>query len=183
MPATKKLPQRSVLIETVLASIVFSMLLFATFDFGRMYYYQSKLQRAVAQSSRFATTGNTLDDPDKPGVALSREDSIVHMIKMLSGISDLAPADVQIASMTRTGTLVPGVGGPGDVVTVSVHYRVNVLAPFLHAVFPGGQYEFTASTTFRNDSVAHLDPAGAPVNRRASVPVDTASPRPRAAGA
>jgi len=183
MPATKKLPHRSVFIETMLASIVFSMLLFATFDFGRMYYYQSKLQRAVTQSSRFATTGNTLDDPDKPGVALSREDSIVHMIKMLSGISDLAPGDVQIASMTRRGTLVPGVGSPGDVVTVSVHYRVDVLAPFLHAVFPGGQYEFTASTTFRNDSVAHVDPAGAPPNRHASVNTPIPRAPARAAGA
>ncbi len=141
----------SVLIETALTTVVFSMLLFAIFDFGRMYYFQSRLQHAVSQSTRYATTGNTMEDPNAPGQQMSREDSIMHMIKALSGIEGFGPNDIVIQSMNAGGVIVAGAGGPGSVVTVRASWRVPILAPFLHAMFEGGEYEFSATTSFRNE--------------------------------
>ena len=141
----------AVLIETALASVVFAMLLFAIFDFGRMFYFQARLQHAVSQSTRFATTGNTLADPNNPGTQMSREDSIKSMIKQLSGIQGFGPNDITINTIAPDGSLIAGAGAPGDVVTVSATWRIPVVAPFLSALFPGGQYQFTATTTFRNE--------------------------------
>ncbi len=141
----------AVLVETALSSVVFAMLLFAIFDFGRMFYFQSRLQHAVSQSTRFATTGNTLEDPNNPGTQMSRVDSIKAMIKQLSGIQGFGANDIQINTVMPDGTLVAGAGSPGDVVTVSATWRIPVVAPFLSAMFPGGEYQFTATTTFRNE--------------------------------
>ncbi len=151
MKRSNKSNRGSVLVETALASVVFSMLLFSIFDFGRMFYFQSRIQHAVSQSTRFATTGNVLEDPDVAGTSMSREDSIVHMIKVLSGVSDFGVDDIQIGAITATGAELVGAGGPGDVVTVRATYRVPIIAPFLTAMFPGGQYEFTCTTSFRNE--------------------------------
>ncbi len=161
----------AVLIETALASVVFAMLLFAIFDFGRMFYFQSRLQHAVSQSTRFATTGNTLEDPNNPGTQMSRVDSIVIMIKQLSGIEGFAADDIQINTVAPDGTLIAGAGAPGDIVTVSATWRIPIVAPFLGAMFPGGLYQFTATTTFRNEEF----PGGTAWNHTPEIPVTVAA--------
>ncbi len=140
----------SVLLETALTAVVFAVLLFAVFDFGRVYDFQSRLQHAVSQSSRFASLGDTLEDPHRPGIKLSGEDSIAYMIKILSGIDDLDADDITIHATAADGTRSAGIGGPGDVVTVRADWRVRIVAPFLYTMFPGGRYEFSAVTDFRN---------------------------------
>ena len=140
----------TVLLETALTAIVFAMALFAVFDFGRMYYFQSRLQHAVSQSIRFAGSGNTVQDPDRPGEKMSEEQSIAYMIKTLSGIDGLASDDITIHATAFDGERSAGVGRPGDLVTVRADWRVPIVAPFLYAMFPGGRYEFSAVSDFRN---------------------------------
>jgi len=139
-----------VLFETALTAIVFAVLLFAAFDCGRVYYFQSRLQHAVSQSSRFASSGSVLENPDRPGVRMSEEDSIAYMIKTLSGIDGLDTGDITIYATAANGIRSSGAGGPGDQVTVRADWRVPIVAPFLYAIFPGGRYEFSAVTDFRN---------------------------------
>ena len=137
--------------EMALATTLFMMLVLAIFDFGRMHHMRSTLQHAVSQSTRFATTGNTVEDPDNPGLRLSRRDSIVHMIRKISGLTDLADEDIEISTVDASGNILSGPGGPGDVVLVRVTYGVDVITPGLATVFPGGRWEFTCTTRFRNE--------------------------------
>jgi hypothetical protein len=133
------------------SSLLFFAALLAVFDFGRMFYYQSRLKYAVSQSTRFATTGNVLDNPDDPGNSLSRADSIVAMIKQLSGFSGMTDSDITIVSFGSGGAVIPGAGGPGDVVSVTANYRIGLIAPYLTPLFHEGRWEFSATTTFRNE--------------------------------
>jgi hypothetical protein len=103
-----------------LASTIFMMLVTGIFDFGRMHHLRSTLQHAVSQSTRFATTGNTVTDPDNPGQQLSREASIIHMIRQTSGIEDIDDDDIEMWTVNAAGDTSPGAGGPGDVVVVRV---------------------------------------------------------------
>ena len=61
------------------AAIVTPLMLFLTFsiiDFATLFYAYLALENGVSQATRFAVTGNLLDDPDAPGSKLSRRDSI-----------------------------------------------------------------------------------------------------------
>jgi Flp pilus assembly protein TadG len=163
-PRSLQSQRGAVSVEIALASVLFCATLLAVFDFGRMYYYQSRLKHAVSQATRFATTGNTLEDPDNPGITLSRVDSILLMIRQLSGFAELPSEDVTIVAISSGGTETPGAGGPGDVVTVTVQYRVDILTPYLAPLFDQGQYHFSATTSFRNEEFpedsAALDDVG-----------------------
>ena len=139
------------LVEVALASIVFLMLIVGILDYGKIHYMRSRLQHAVSQSARFAVVGRTLDDPDKPGEKLSRDASIAYLIKKISGLNGLADKDIDIRAVDRTGRSAKGAGGAGDIVTVQATYRVKVLAPYLAPLFENRQYEFTSSTTFKNE--------------------------------
>ncbi|RMD81511.1 MAG: pilus assembly protein [Candidatus Dadabacteria bacterium] len=141
----------SVLVEAAIASVLLVVLIAALVDFGRIGYSRSRLKYAVSQAARFATTGARLEDPAHPGQALSRGDSIVALIHSLSGLSDPNRLSVTITATTPDGRTVAGAGGPGDVVTVRARYRVPLVAPFLAALFPDGELEITAATTFRNE--------------------------------
>jgi hypothetical protein len=157
--------QRGVVsVEIALASVLFCATLLAVFDFGRMYYYQARLKYAVSQATRFATTGSMLEDPDNPGNTLSRVDSILLMIRQLSGFAELPSEDVTIVAISPGGAETAGAGGPGDVVTVTVQYRVELITPYLAPLFEDGLYQFSATTSFRNeefpDDSAALDDPG-----------------------
>jgi TadE-like protein len=140
----------AVIAEFAIGSVVFLMSTIAIFDFGRMYHYQSRLKFAVSQATRFATTGNTLEDPDHPGTQLSRADSIVAMIRQLSRF-DIPDGDIDVEATSSSGAVVAGAGGPGDIVTVTAHYQVRVIAPYLSVLFPDGEFHCSATTTFKNE--------------------------------
>ena len=139
----------AVVLEMGIVGAVFIMLILGIMDFSRIYYCQSTLKYAVSQGARFATTGSALADENEE--LLTREESIVYMIRELAGFSDLSDDDIEITAVTTGGQAVAGPGGPGDVVTVRANYRVDVLSPYLFHFFTEGQYAFEAVTTFRNE--------------------------------
>jgi Flp pilus assembly protein TadG len=147
---TRRNTQRgSLVVETALVGSIFIMMILGVMDFGRIYYCRSTLKYAVSQGARFATTGGTLEDANNE--VLSREDSIIYLIRQLAGFSDLVPEDIDVTATTSGGTTVAGAGGPGDVVTVRASYRVEVISPYLYPLFDEGTYEFEALTSFRNE--------------------------------
>ena len=149
--------QRGVVsIEMAISSVLFFATLLAVFDFGRMYFFQSRLKYAVSQATRFATTGNALEDPLNPGTPLSRAESIVVMIRELSGFGDLTDEDIDIIHLGAGGVMLPGAGGPGDVVTVTANYEIPMVAPYIGAIFPDGRFAFSAATTFRNEEFPNV---------------------------
>jgi Flp pilus assembly protein TadG len=143
----------AVSVDLAVSSLMFLVALVAVFDFGRMYYYQSRLTYAVTQSARIASADNIIDDAVDSAANLSRADSIVLTIKQLSGFDGLSEADIDVISLGAGGATIAGAGGPGDVVTVTATYRVDVIAPYLSALFDDGAYEFSATTTFRNEEL------------------------------
>jgi Flp pilus assembly protein TadG len=145
----KRRARGSIFVETAFTTAAFVLLLLAVMDLARMQYYRVSLAHAVSQAARFATTGNTLSASD--GSSMSREDAIIAKIKQLSLNINLDPSDVDITSRDGQGVVHQGAGGPGDVVTVQVTYDVPVVAPVLRGFFPQGRYEFTCSTSFRNE--------------------------------
>ena len=143
-------------IETALAITVFFAMIIGVIDFGRVQFYRSNLQHAVSQSTRFAAVGATIEDPNATGLQMTREASIAHMVRKISGFDDIDSSDISIMSVRGAESPKVGAGGAGDVVTVSVTYRVMLIAPFINLAFPGGLYEFSCSTSFRNEEFASL---------------------------
>ena len=137
----------SALIEFSLIALVFFGLIFAIFDFGRLFYIQFALHSAVREASRFTVTGNVLPDPNNPGQFLSRVDSIVATLQRA------APGlDVQAGNVSIEGPGGPGdAGGPGDVVTIVVNYKIELVTPFIRPLFPHGIHRYSVSLVSQNE--------------------------------
>ncbi|HZU42789.1 MAG TPA: TadE family protein [Terriglobales bacterium] len=145
-PESSRAQRGQALLESALVVMLFFLLTFGLLDFGRMFYVQMTLQNAVREAGRYASTGNHLPDPNHPNQNLSRVNSII-----------------QIATQAALGTTVTGIqitsqqggkgdpGGPGDTVTVSLTTNLKLITPLIAHFFPGGQYTFTSSTTFKNE--------------------------------
>ncbi len=139
------------IVEVAVAAVVLLMLILAIIDFGRMHFYRSRLQYAVSQAARFATLGQTIEDPENPGRQLTRDDAIAYLVRSLAQLPKLSEADITIRSTDALGRTSEGAGGPGDIVLVEARYTVDLLAPLLAPAFPGGVYQFTVRTRFRNE--------------------------------
>lgn len=138
-------------VEMAISGVMFFAALLAVLDFGRMYFFQSRLTYAVSQATRFATMGDTLERPTGPGASVSRAQSISRMIRELSGFDDLGDDDIDIVHIGPGAVTVAGAGGPGDVVTVTASYRIDIMAPHVAALFDGGVFRISAATTARNE--------------------------------
>jgi Flp pilus assembly protein TadG len=134
------------MVEFALVAPLFFFLIFALLDFGRMFFVQMNLQQAVQEAGRFASTGNHLPDPKKPGQNFSRVDSIIAAAKQEAWGADIA--NIQISSLAGGSG---SAGGPGDTVTVSLTSNLKLMTPFVGQFFPNGAYTFTSSATFRNE--------------------------------
>lgn len=138
--------QGQAILESALVAVLFFLLTFGLLDFGRMFYVQMTLQNAVREAGRFASTGNHLPDPQHQGQTLSRVNSIVRIATQAA--LGTSVTNIQIISQ-QGGKGDPG--GPGDTVTVSLTTNLKLITPLIAAFFPGGQYTFTSSTTFKNE--------------------------------
>jgi len=137
----------SAIIEFVLVALVFFGLIFAIFDFGRLFYIQFTLHSAVREASRFTVTGNVLPDPNNPGEYLSRVDSIVATLQRKVPGIEVAPGNVSIVGPDGPGDA----GGPGEVVTISIDYDIELLTPFIKPLFPNGVHHYSVSVVSQNE--------------------------------
>jgi Flp pilus assembly protein TadG len=155
--ASRPCPQRRsacagmIVVEFAMASIVVFMLIFGILDFARVHFSRSRLQYAVSQSARFATVGATLDDPNNPGTKMTRQDSILYLVKKLSCLPGIGNSDIKITAKNSAGQTSNGPGGPGDIVTVEATYRVKLVAPYLGPLFTNNLFTFKCGTSFRNE--------------------------------
>lgn len=136
----------AVLVEYALVILMFLLLVFATFDFGRMFFVQMEVQCALQEAGRFASTGNQLPDPNNPGNYLSRVNSII-------AIAEQAAPGIHFSGLQISSLLggVGNAGGPGDTVTISLTTNLPLMTPLVANFFPNGQYTFTSSVTFKNE--------------------------------
>ena len=133
----------STILEFAIIFPIFGLLMMGTADVGRSLFYLTTLQHGVREAGRLVMTGNVVSGQTRP-------ESVASMIRRSSGIQ-VSEDDIEMSSISGDGTVTPGPGGPGDVVTISVGYDVPMITPFLAAMFPDGIYRVVAGTSFKNE--------------------------------
>jgi Flp pilus assembly protein TadG len=140
------------IIEAALITPLLLLLTFAIVDFGAVFYAYLALENGVSLATRFAVTGNRMDDPANPGTPLSREASI--KAAMRQATPTLTIADSQIAFAHRApggGAWVAGPGGPGELEKVSVNYTWTFMTPLVGAFFTNGQLALQVDSAMKNE--------------------------------
>jgi hypothetical protein len=145
------------LLEFAISATVFFLLIFATLDFGFLFFAKVTLQNAVRQAGRYAITGNC-GSGNCFGTGGNRLPTIIQTV---SDYSFFLNPTVTVACVSGTcpgyaggGTGNPGsnAGGPDDFVKITATYVWN---PFLISqFFTGGSYTLTVSSTFQNEAFA-----------------------------
>lgn len=124
------------LVEFAVVFPVLMSIFLGIFEFSRHFYTRLTVRHAVAEATRFAVTGNVLNDPST-GNPLSRTESIKQVI--LDQASQLS-VDVNNISVVD--------GGPEQIVRVSVSFHYVYALPYLNHLAP---VDFTISTAMRNE--------------------------------
>ena len=137
------------------AAIITPLMVFMTFsiiDFATMFYAYLSLENGISQATRFAVTGNVLDDPDKPGSKLSRKDSIIAAMRDATPTLTIPDEAFKFSHMPPGGTAwVNGIGGPSDIEKVSVEYNWSVLSPVLRPFLQDGQITLVVDSAMKNE--------------------------------
>ena len=136
------------MLEFAMVAPIFFFLIFAIFDFGRLFFVQSNLEQAVYEAGRYASTGNHLPNPNSPGQTLSRIQSIIDIAEQAAVGLGANITNIQISSLDGGSG---NAGGPGDTVTVTITATLPLMTPFVGQFFPGGVYTFTSSASFKNE--------------------------------
>ena len=133
------------LVETALAIPLLLLLVFGTIDLGRVLFGHLTLQHAVREGGRFAVTGRTLGGMrgDHP-----RLDSVFKIVVQDAEPFPLTTSDIHVSSANGGEG---SAGGPGDVVTISVKYPIQLLTPMIGRLFREGRVVVEVASTFRNE--------------------------------
>ena len=143
------------LVETAISVVLFFLLVFGVFDFGRLLFTQLTLQYAMREAGRFAVTGRHDPNPADPTQTTSRTNAIFQVAQQAAVGLSLTGYQVRSA-LGGSGSA----GGPGDTVTISISQDLRMITPLVPMLgrFYGltnfmnnGVYRATASTTFKNE--------------------------------
>lgn len=134
------------LVEFAFVFVVFLSLVFAIFDYGRLFFVKMEVENAIQEAARYGSTGNHLPDPSNPVNNLSRVASITNTLK--NNVIGVQFSNIQISSVGG-GARSPG--GPGDMLTVAATANMPLMTPIISRMFPSGVYTFTASVTIMNE--------------------------------
>lgn len=153
------------LVEFALAVTIFLLLLFATIDFGYLYFVKVTLQNAVRQAGRYAITGNCTGGSNCFGGGSSdRYNSIVQVaLKYSFGFISSANLTITclpppIGQVGGCPGYAGGAGGPGDTVMITATYTWTPVTALVSKFFTKGVYTYSVSSTFKNEFFA--PPAG-----------------------
>jgi Flp pilus assembly protein TadG len=144
-------------VEFALAATLFLTLMFAVVDFAQLFWVNLTMQHAVREGARYAVTGRTDGlDPSYKGSSTDRCGAATEMIREQSmGLFDQLSAQVTFKSVADDGTITPIASGAcysaGKIIVVQVDSSAHLLTPFMIPVFPDGVYNFTVSTTMKNE--------------------------------
>jgi Flp pilus assembly protein TadG len=143
----------STLLEAAIITPLLLLLTFSIVDFGSMFYVYLALENGVSQATRFAVTGNVMNDPNNPGNQLSRDDSIKAAMRNATPTLTLDDSAFTFAHMPIGGSSwVGGSGGPGEIQKVTVNYTWKFFDPVLGAFFTDGRISLTVDSSMKNES-------------------------------
>ena len=141
--------------SVVEAAIITPLLLLLTFsivDFGALFYVYLALENGVSQATRFAVTGNLLDDPLHPGTNLSRDESIKLAMRNATPTLTIADGAFTFSHMAPGGAAwLGGSGGPNELAKVSIGYTWRFFNPMMSAFFAGGQITLNVDSAMKNE--------------------------------
>jgi hypothetical protein len=138
------------LVEAALIVPIFLLLTFGLIDFGTVFYIYLALENGVSQATRYAVTGQQMDDPANPtGPKLPRDVSIKIAMREATPTINIPDSAFSFYNVTKSAA---GSGGPGDVIRVRVNYTVNLFTPLLHRFFTNGQLTLSVSSTMKNEN-------------------------------
>jgi len=128
------------------------LMIMAVIDFGYMFSTKMTLQNAVRQAGRYAITGQCFTSGDG-SCSQSRYQSIVQTLETssLGFITSSNFSSVVTISCTNLGGNCPNMaGGPGDLITIQVHYPYPFITPLIAPFFPSHAYTIRVSSAFTN---------------------------------
>jgi len=137
------------LIEAPLIVPIFLLLTFALIDFGTIFYIYLALENGVSQATRYAVTGQQMDDPMNVGQKLSRDESIKIAMRQATPTINIPDSAFNFYNVTKS---LSGSGGAGDVIRVRVDYTINLFTPLLRSFFTNGQLTLSVSSTMKNEN-------------------------------
>ena len=136
------------LVETAMIIPLLLLLTFAIIDFSTVLYVYLTLENGVSQATRYAVTGQQMNDPMNMGQKLSREQSVKEAMRAATPTLSISDSCFQFYNLTK-GT--SGAGGPSDVIRVTVNYDWTAFTPLIRPIF-NGQIRLTVQSTMKNES-------------------------------
>ena len=141
------------LVEAALITPLLIFLTLSVVDFGLLFYAYLALENGVSQATRFAVTGNVMNDPANPANPLSRTDSIKLAMRQATPTLTITDAAFSFSHMALGGGgWIAGTGGPQEIEKVSVNYTWTFFNPMLWPFFPNGQIRLTVDSAMKNES-------------------------------
>ena len=138
------------LVEAAIITPLLLLITFSIVDFGALFYVYLALENGVSQATRYAVTGNAMNDPS--GNPMSRADTIKAAMRTATPNLNIPDGAFSFQHMPVGGTsFVSGVGGPNEVEKVTVDYTWTVLTPVLRPFFTNGQIRFVVESTMKNE--------------------------------
>ena len=138
---TRRSLRGSALVEVGIIILPLVTISFAVLDFAGILYTFLAMQNGVSQATRFAVTGNTVNDAS--GQAMPRDQAIRQAMRAANS------NQVVRAAYVSTGT--SGTGAPKDIIRVTVTYDWQLLTPILQPFFPSGHVTVRVASTMRNE--------------------------------
>jgi hypothetical protein len=138
------------LIEAAVLTPLLLLLTFAIVDFASIFYVYLALENGVTQGTRFAVTGQTLNDP-VTGTPMSRQNSVILATQRATPTLTLDSSAFRFSHLT-SGAWSPGFAASGEVGKVTVNYTWSILTPTLRWFFTNGQVQITVDSAMKNES-------------------------------
>jgi hypothetical protein len=143
------------LIEAALITPLFLLLTFSIVEFGAVFYAYLALENGVSLATRYAVTGNLLDDPSNPGTPLTRQESIKTAMRQSTPTLTIDDAMFTFShSSPGGGGWVGGPGGPSDIERVTIKYTWKFFTPLFWAFFPpDGELTLRVESAMKNEPI------------------------------
>ena len=140
------------IVEAAIITPLLLLLTLSIVDFGALFYVYLALENGVSQATRFAVTGNLLDDPTKPGTKLSRDGSIMLAMRQATPTLTIDDGAFTFSHMAPGGAAwAGGSGGPNELAKVSIAYTWRFFNPMLWAFFANGQITLNVDSAMKNE--------------------------------
>jgi Flp pilus assembly protein TadG len=141
------------MIEAAIVTPLVLVLTLGIIDFASMFYTYLALENGVSQATRFAITGNEMEDPDNAGTMLPREAAIRAALEDATPAINMDYVSISYSHMAPgSSSWTGGAGGPGDIGKVSVSYTWTPLTPILGPLLTNGQLTVQVESAMKNES-------------------------------